>query len=125
MAAMADFYGRLGVELSESGSVWDEHHRNSEAIDLDSATFASRVWNTGWDPSTTGTVLSFQCGSRDEVDELHDSLVASGATSAMAPWDAFWGARYAVVRDPDGNHVGLVSPSDPAKRWAPPDPPFE
>jgi hypothetical protein len=26
------------------------------------------------------------------------------------PWDAFWGMRYAVVHDPDGNGVDLFSP---------------
>ena len=27
-----------------------------------------------------------------------------------------WGARYAVVEDPDGNAVGIMSPSDPDRR---------
>ena len=31
-------------------------------------------------------------------------------TSHLAPWDAFWGQRYAVVLDPDGNHVDLFAP---------------
>lgn len=26
------------------------------------------------------------------------------------------GARYAIVEDPDGNYVGVMSPSDPARR---------
>jgi hypothetical protein len=26
------------------------------------------------------------------------------------PWDAFLGQRYAVVSDPDGNHVDLFAP---------------
>jgi hypothetical protein len=30
------------------------------------------------------------------------------------PWDAFWGQRYAVIRDPDGNTVDLFAPSDAA-----------
>jgi uncharacterized glyoxalase superfamily protein PhnB len=28
----------------------------------------------------------------------------------MEPWDAFWGQRYAVVHDPDGNGVDLFCP---------------
>jgi hypothetical protein len=28
------------------------------------------------------------------------------------PWDAFWGQRYAIVLDPDGNHVELSAPLD-------------
>ena len=27
-----------------------------------------------------------------------------------APWDAFWGQRYAMIRDPDGNEVDLFAP---------------
>jgi len=38
----------------------------------------------------------------------------------QAPYDAFWGARYAIVEDPDGNAVGLMSPIDPDRRTAPP-----
>jgi hypothetical protein len=28
----------------------------------------------------------------------------------LKPWDAFWGQRYAVVHDPDGNGVDLLAP---------------
>ena len=40
------------------------------------------------------------------------------------PWDAFWGQRYAVVHDPDGNAVDLFAPLDsglsrfPEERWS-------
>jgi uncharacterized glyoxalase superfamily protein PhnB len=27
-----------------------------------------------------------------------------------APWDAFWGQRYAFLQDPDGNRVDLFAP---------------
>ena len=26
------------------------------------------------------------------------------------PWDAFWGQRYASVKDPDGNQIDLFAP---------------
>ena len=39
----------------------------------------------------------------------------------QAPYDAFWGGRFAIVEDPDGNPVGLMSPNDPAMRTAPPE----
>src|SRR5689334_21195540 len=38
-------------------------------------------------------------------------LVAAGYHSELAPFDAFWGQRYAVVHDPDGNGVDLSAPS--------------
>jgi predicted enzyme related to lactoylglutathione lyase len=37
------------------------------------------------------------------------------------PWDAFWGSRYAIVADPDGNHVGIMSPSEPKRRYQGPE----
>jgi hypothetical protein len=38
----------------------------------------------------------------------------------QVPYDAFWGARYAIVADPDGNEVGLMSPRDDDRRSFPP-----
>jgi uncharacterized glyoxalase superfamily protein PhnB len=39
----------------------------------------------------------------------------SGRLRPSAADDTFWGARYAVIEDPDGNHVGLMSPIDPER----------
>jgi uncharacterized glyoxalase superfamily protein PhnB len=55
------------------------------------------------------------------VDRIHDVLEGLGHRSSQPPYDTFWGARYAIVEDPDGNHVGVMSPSDPDRRRAPPD----
>jgi uncharacterized glyoxalase superfamily protein PhnB len=30
------------------------------------------------------------------------------------PWDAFWGQRYALLRDPDGVEVNLYAPLETA-----------
>ena len=37
-------------------------------------------------------------------------LTGAGAEGALEPWDAFWGMRYAIVHDPDGNPVDLFAP---------------
>ena len=54
--------------------------------------------------------LAFLCGSPAEVDRRHADLVQAGYESHKEPWDAFWGQRYAVVHDPDGNSVDLFAP---------------
>jgi uncharacterized glyoxalase superfamily protein PhnB len=54
--------------------------------------------------------LAFRCASPAEVDACHARVVAAGFSSAKAPWDAFWGQRYAQVLDPDGNRVDLFAP---------------
>jgi uncharacterized glyoxalase superfamily protein PhnB len=57
--------------------------------------------------------------SRDAVDGRYDELTADGFPGRQAPYDAFWGARYAIVADPDGRDVGLMSPIDPDRRYTP------
>ena len=54
-------------------------------------------------------VLAFKCTSPAEVDELFERVVKAGHRYHKAPWDAFWGQRYAVVIDPDGNLVDLFA----------------
>jgi len=60
--------------------------------------------------------------SRQAVDDLVASLAADGVPVQQAPYDAFWGSRYAVVSDPDGNGVGIMSPPEDAYRSDPPPP---
>ena len=127
MAASAEFYRRLGVEISEPVPPWDDLHRSSPTgaggaqLDLDSARFAPQ-WNEGWTAGRTGVVLTFAVDSRDEVDRLYGELTGAGAAGQQPPFDAFWGARYAIVEDPDGTAVGLMSPVDRALATAPPEP---
>ena len=48
------------------------------------------------------------------VDQMYADLTGAGYRAQQPPYDAIWGARYAVVEDPDGNPVGLMSEADPA-----------
>jgi PhnB protein len=49
-----------------------------------------------------GTAVMMHLGVPN-CDDAFKRAVAAGATAAMEPWDAFWGARYAQVRDPFGH----------------------
>jgi uncharacterized glyoxalase superfamily protein PhnB len=127
MDAMVAFYAALGVEVEPAASPWDRHHRTLSTsggldLDLDSAAFA-KSWNRGWPSGQAGAVIGFRVGSRETVDRLYLELTAAGHAGQQAPYDAFWGARYAIVTDPDGNSVGLMSPVDPERRSPPPTPP--
>lgn len=131
MDAAIAFYRALGVEIPDAG-VWrtatGAHHVDVPMpgglfLHFDSAALA-KTYDRGWrEPSGSGArnVLSFRVALRGDVDDIHAKLVGLGYRSAQPPYDAFWGARYAIVEDPDGNHVGLMSESDPARRGAPPD----
>lgn len=122
MEASVAFYRLLGVDVADTLAEWQPHHRSAQAgvdLDFDSARFA-RDWNAG----STGpaVVLGFKVPTRDGVDELCGRMRKAGYAVQQEPFDAFWGARYAVVEDPDGNPVGLMSPIDPARRREHPPP---
>jgi catechol 2,3-dioxygenase-like lactoylglutathione lyase family enzyme len=127
MDAMLEFYGRLGIEIAPGAPPWDRHHRTLSTpdgldLDLDSAAFAAQ-WNQGWPPGRTGPVIGFGLATREAVDALYADLTDAGYPGQQPPCDAFWGARYAVVSDPEGNAVGLMSPIDPTRKSEPPTPP--
>jgi uncharacterized glyoxalase superfamily protein PhnB len=53
--------------------------------------------------------LAFLLERPADVDRAYGDLVAIGYEGYKEPWDAFWGQRYAVVHDPDGNSVDLFA----------------
>jgi catechol 2,3-dioxygenase-like lactoylglutathione lyase family enzyme len=127
MQAMTAFYRRLGIEIDDPPAPWDRHHRTAATpegldLDLDSQEFAA-VWNRGWPATDAGVVIGFRLNDREAVDQTYQDLTSAGYAGQQSPYDAFWGARYAIVEDPDGNSVGLMSPMDPAHRKPPPPPP--
>lgn len=50
-----------------------------------------------------------RCDSAEELDATYARVVAAGYPGRSAPWDAFWGQRYAMLTDPDGNRVDLFA----------------
>ncbi len=128
MARTLAFYRRLGVEIPES-NIWKTpsgiHHvsiggAGGVDMEFDSQALARR-YNRGYEAERGRVLLGFSLPSREAVDELFEALVTHEHQALQPPYDAFWGARYAIVEDPDGNPVGLMSPSDDAHRSAPPE----
>jgi uncharacterized glyoxalase superfamily protein PhnB len=128
------FYRRLGVDIPDQ-RIWRTatgvHHvtaiesggAETAGLDLDSAAFA-QIWNKGWagrKDLAGRVVVGFGVRSREEVDRLHGEMTAAGHCGLQAPFDAFWGARYAIVEDPDGIAVGLMSPISAKHRSPPPE----
>ena len=72
-----------------------------------------RSFDPSWTPATGSPRmgLAFGCDSPAEVDKLYGELVAAGYEGHKEPWDAFWGMRYALIHDPDGNGVDLFCPT--------------
>lgn len=122
------FYRRLGLTVQEAAHPdWSRHHAsavlvNGMRLELDSMAFAQQ-WNPGLSRATgrpSGSVLFFQVADREDVDRLFATMVEAGYAAQKSPEDAFWGARYAIIEDPDGHAVGIMSPIDPARKTAPP-----
>jgi uncharacterized glyoxalase superfamily protein PhnB len=62
------------------------------------------------EPAGQRISLAFKCDIPAAVDALYMKILGHGFKGHKAPWDAFWGQRYAVVVDPDGNKVDLFAP---------------
>ena len=125
MDATVAFYRRLGlaIEVSPDGRHGSSKLANGLTVEFDTTDFVPE-WDTGWRGGTGGgAVLGFSVGSREEVDRLYAELTGSGHAPHQPPYDAFWGARYAIVEDPDGHPVGLMSPIDAQRKFWPPAPP--
>jgi uncharacterized glyoxalase superfamily protein PhnB len=123
MAATLAFYQCAGVEMPDAGADGRAaHHVRVETaaagLEFDSHALA-KAYIQGFAAERTRVVIGLKLETREDVDETWQRLVTSGAQSLQAPCDAFWGARYAIVEDPDGNAVGLMSPMDPGRRSAP------
>jgi catechol 2,3-dioxygenase-like lactoylglutathione lyase family enzyme len=119
MAATVEFYRRLGLQIPETDADWAAHHRSAELsggvdLDFDSTEFAE-VWDEAWTRyPRRAAVLGFAVPSRAAVDDRYRELTDAGYVGELPPHDAFFGCRYAIVQDPDGNPVGIMSPRDPS-----------
>jgi len=114
MKASLDFYRRLGVEVP-AGAESEDHVESTlpgglrlawDTVDV------MKSFDPSWTPPAGGSPfgLAFLVDSPAEVDALYGELVALGHDGHLEPWDAFWGQRYAVLKDPDGNDVSLFAP---------------
>jgi catechol 2,3-dioxygenase-like lactoylglutathione lyase family enzyme len=122
MTATVAFYRRLGLDIDD-GHPWSGHHievpmANGIQLELDSVELTKAYDNGFVEPNAGGSrnVILFHLPTREAVDLTFTELTAAGHPAHLPPIDAFWGARYAVVDDPDGNAVGLMSPVDPELR---------
>ena len=108
------FYRELGMELPE-----DADGRPHVETKLPGG--LRLAWDTeetiqsfepDWQPPSGGQRigLAFLLDNPADVDATYERLVSLGYDGHKAPWDAPWGQRYALVRDPDRNGVDLFSP---------------
>lgn len=125
VGASIEFYRRLGVGGPDGPAVTGGHAQlkmpGGFSLELDDAESA-RLWHAAFrsDPGSVSVVIGFAVESREAVDQRYAELISAGYQGRQQPFDAFWGARYAIVADPDGNDVGLMSPIEESRRHWPP-----
>ena len=111
MARAIRFYRLLGLDVPETpeeGHV-DTFLPNGVRFMLDSEAVV-RSFRPDWERATGNQLaLAFECESPAEVDDVYARVVEAGFDGEREPWDAFWGQRYAQLRDPDGVPVDLYA----------------
>jgi uncharacterized glyoxalase superfamily protein PhnB len=114
MARSVAFYCQLGLEFPEGAET--EQHVEAPlpggmrfALDTEEVVRAfDPEWKRPSDGHSGGG--AFRCESAEEVDRVYRELLEAGASAHREPWDAFWGQRYAQVKDPDGTVIDLYAP---------------
>ena len=113
MAGTVAFYRLLGFDFP----AFTPEEQHLEAITppgavrlmIDRADLATRLIGDTPRPANT-SAFGLLCDSPAEVDRVAAAVAAAGHTVRVAPWDAFWGQRYATVADPDGHLIDLFAP---------------
>ena len=126
MAASLGFYRRLGIPVPAGEDAAGAHVQlrmpSGFSLELDT-TESARLWHAAWraDPAGVSVIvglLAAQPGCRRPAVCGADLGWLRGPPAAVR---RLLGARYAIVADPDGNDVGLMSPIDETRRTWPPE----
>ncbi len=129
MEATIEFYRMLEVEVPDPFE-WPAGSGAEHADDMRSANGCymafdnypmARIWNPRFESerSQGNIVIGLVVDTRDDVDRLYETVKAAGHPVGQEPYDAFFGSRYAIVIDPDGNQVGLKSPIHDDRKYEP------
>jgi catechol 2,3-dioxygenase-like lactoylglutathione lyase family enzyme len=112
MTASLAFYRAIGIDVPDGAE--SEPHVNLPfgllVLALDTEDTIRSFDPDFTPPSGEGRVgIAFDCGTPADVDAVFADLTGAGYRGRRAPFDAFWGQRYATVLDPDGVGVDLFA----------------
>src|SRR5262249_5874484 len=104
MATSLTFYRRLGLDIPAES----DHAPHAEATLPGGIRLMFDAQPDSARPKA-GPSLAFLCKHANEVDRVYADLADAGYITTREPWDAEWGQRYAVLKDPDGYQVELFA----------------
>lgn len=106
------FYELLGMQFASYSD--DEKHIEPVTKDgqvrlmIDAQDLIESIYGTKPVPPTHSS-FAILCDSKEEVNAVCVKIKEAGHTIVKEPFDAFWGQRYATVKDPDGYMVDLFA----------------
>jgi catechol 2,3-dioxygenase-like lactoylglutathione lyase family enzyme len=115
LARSVRFYRELGAPFPPDAEDSEHGHAEAQLAGGFRLLLDTEATIRSFDPDWTAAsgdpraALAFRCDSPADVDELYSRAVQAGGRGHRPPWDAFWGQRYAQLRDPDGNGVDLYA----------------
>ena len=111
LARSLAFYRLLGLEFPDEGDGGHIEAKLPSGLRLMLDTEETILsFNPEWTRATGNQLaLAFECARPSEVDDIYARVAEAGFDTEKEPWDAFWGQRYAQVRDPDGVGVDLYA----------------
>ncbi|ANE44347.1 VOC family protein [Deinococcus puniceus] len=123
MERSLDFYRTLGLPIPAGAHLnaegEPERHveidQNGLRIAWETEALVRQVY-PGWTAPPKGQArigTALEASTPAEVDAACQRLQAQGYEVKAAPYDAFWGQRYATVTDPDGSSVDVFAWLEP------------
>ena len=112
--ASVRFYRALGLDVEVVGDMLARASWGSGVMLEIGADMLTRSYDPGWqrEGGPSKVTINLELESRKAVDERYGLLHEAGYSGHLAPIDAQWGARFAIIEDPDGNYIGMHSPRD-------------
>ena len=107
LAASEQFYADLGLTIEHVSDFFARGSWEEEPVLEMGTKELTLSYDPGWQQSdgVSKSTLNFEVGSRGTVDQTYSRMIGLGYSGHLAPIDALWQARFAILEDPDGNFV--------------------
>ncbi|MEI6462919.1 MAG: VOC family protein [bacterium] len=107
-----EFFKILGFQFDES-KVKEQHVENiwkdnDTKLMIDTEDMIKSI--LGYVPIASNcSTFAILFDSVNEIDVIANNLKSSGFEIVKEPWNAFWGQRYCIVKDPNGHMIDLYA----------------